>query len=127
VRTIAVDWRQVEVELRLHWWNRNAMGTLFGGSLFSMTDPFYPLMLQHALGPEYVVWTKSAQIEFVKPGRTLARANFHLSDDDVAKVLAGTQSNESFLADFSTEILSQQNETLARVRTSVYVRKRKAR
>ena len=51
----AEDSRHVEVELRLTWWNRNAVGTMFGGSLFAMTDPFYALMLQHNLGRDYAV------------------------------------------------------------------------
>lgn len=57
---MADDWRRVEAELRLR--------TMFGGSLFAMTDPFYPLMLQHNPGREYTVWTKSAAIEFLSPG-----------------------------------------------------------
>ena len=70
VKVIAKDWRYIEVELRLSWWNRNAVGTMFGGSLYAMTDPFYPLMLQQNLGPGYLVWDKSAQIEFISPGGT---------------------------------------------------------
>ena len=65
VKRIAPDWRSVEVELRLRWWNRNALGTMFGGSLFAMVDAFYPLMLQHNLGRDYAVWVKSAQIRFI--------------------------------------------------------------
>ena len=36
---------------------------------FSMTDPFYMLMLMRILGRDYIVWDKSASIDFVAPGR----------------------------------------------------------
>ena len=34
------DWRHARVRLKLRWYNRNYVGTHFGGNLFSMTDPF---------------------------------------------------------------------------------------
>ena len=36
----AEDYRHARVELRQRWYNRNYVGTHFGGSLFAMTDPF---------------------------------------------------------------------------------------
>ena len=32
-------------------------------------DPIYMLMLLKILGPEYIVWDKSANIRFRKPGK----------------------------------------------------------
>lgn len=40
VARIGDDWRSARVELRMRPWNRNYVGTHFGGSLFAMTDPF---------------------------------------------------------------------------------------
>jgi acyl-coenzyme A thioesterase PaaI-like protein len=122
VEKIAPDWRHVEVRLRLRWWNRNAVGTMFGGSLFAMTDPFYPLMLQHNLGPAYAVWTKSAQIEFLAPGRSLARASFDLADDKLAVIRAATQGGAPALAEFSTTITDLSGKPLTQVNKVVYVR-----
>ena len=44
IRRIAPDMKAVDVEMKLHFWNANYVGTHFGGSLFAMTDPFYMLM-----------------------------------------------------------------------------------
>jgi hypothetical protein len=41
VREIAPDFRSATVELRMRLFNRNYVGTHFGGSLFAMTDPFF--------------------------------------------------------------------------------------
>lgn len=59
-------------------WNRNYVGTHFGGSLFAMTDPFWMLLVLHALGDDYIVWDRSAEIRFDKPGRGTVWAEFKL-------------------------------------------------
>ena len=45
VRHISADMRLVQVKMVLRWYNRNYVGTQFGGSLYSMVDPFFVLML----------------------------------------------------------------------------------
>src|SRR5258705_5942167 len=77
------DVRAADVEMRLTPWNRNYVGVHFGGSLFSMTDPFYMLMLAANLGEEYVVWDKAASIRYRKPGKGRVRAEFRLSGEGV--------------------------------------------
>ena len=62
--------------MRLTSWNRNFVGTHFGGSLYSMCDPFFVLILSAALGRDYVVWDKAAAIRFLRPGRGTVKATF---------------------------------------------------
>src|SRR5689334_18498320 len=78
VTRVSEDFRQVDVEMPLRFYNRNYVGTHFGGSLYSMCDPFYMLMLIHILGPEYIVWDKAAAIRFKKPGKGVVKASFRL-------------------------------------------------
>ena len=82
------DLRSLDVEMRLTRANRNYMGVHFGGSLFSMTDPFYMIMLTKALGPGYVVWDKAATIRFRRPGTSTVHAHFELSEGRLAEILA---------------------------------------
>ena len=64
VTKVAPDFREMEVKMKLKWYNKNYVGSHYGGSMFSMTDPFYMLMLIQILGKDYLVWDKSARIEF---------------------------------------------------------------
>ncbi len=82
------DLRAVDVEMRLMRWNKNYMGVHFGGSLFSMTDPFYMIMLARNLGRDYVVWDKAASIRYKKPGKGRVRAEFRLSEERLAEIRA---------------------------------------
>src|SRR5690625_7762866 len=69
VLSIADDWRDVRVTLRLRPWTRNYVGTQYGGHLFSMTAPIWMLMVMHNLGRDYLVWDRSATVAFLAPGR----------------------------------------------------------
>ena len=126
VRRIAEDWRHVEVELRLTWWNKNAVGTMFGGSLFAMTDPFYALMLQHNLGKDYTVWVRSAAIEFVAPGRSVALASFQISPEKLAEIRTATESGQKCEPAFSVAITDPQGKLIAQVNKLLYVRRKRA-
>nr|HAD52477.1 tetrameric acyl-CoA thioesterase [Algoriphagus sp.] len=49
-----------KTQLKLTWWNRNLVGTAFGGSLYAMCDPFFMFILMINLGRDYIVWDKTA-------------------------------------------------------------------
>ena len=74
------DYRHAKVKLGLHWYNRNYVRTHFGGSLFSMTDPFWMIMVMHCLGRDYIVWDKAGEIDFVAPGREDVFAEFTVTE-----------------------------------------------
>ena len=78
------DFRFARVELRQHWYNRNYVGTHFGGSLFAMTDPFWMVLLMQRLGDGYRVWDQAAEIRFEKPGATSSRASASRSTCDAS-------------------------------------------
>src|SRR6201992_2668960 len=88
IRHISEDFRHVEVEMPLRFYNRNYFGTHFGGSLYSMCDPIYVLMLVNILGPDYIVWDKAASIRFKRPGKGLVKASFHLSEEQISEIRA---------------------------------------
>jgi acyl-coenzyme A thioesterase PaaI-like protein len=123
VTHVADDWSRVRVELRERWFNRNYVGTHFGGSLFAMTDPFWMILLLNRLEPGYQVWDRAAEIEFVKPGRGTVAAEFVLEEAVVEQVRAATAGGEKYLHWFEVAITDAQGEVVARVRKQVYVRR----
>jgi len=122
VRHIAPDWSEVRVELRQGLLNRNAVGTHYGGSLFSMTDPFYALMLLHHLGERYLIWDQAASIDFVAPGRGTVHAIFRLTGNDVENIRAQAQSGAKVLPEFDVEVCDAAGALVARVHKTLYVR-----
>lgn len=126
VTQISDDFRRVDVTLKLRWYNRNYVGTQFGGSLFAMTDPWYVLMLMQNLGRNYFVWDKQAEIEFIAPGRGQVTAHFHLDDTMLAEILANTADGEKYFPHFSIDVLDLDHQLVARVERTLYVRKKPA-
>ena len=84
----------IRVEMKLRWFNRNAVGTHYGGSLYSMCDPFYMLILMEKLGRDYIVWDKSAKIQFRRPGRGKMTAEFSIPDEQVDEIREQADSGE---------------------------------
>lgn len=122
VTHLAPDWRYARVELRMRPWNRNYVGTHFGGNLFAMTDPFWMIMVKECLGNDYLVWDKAAEIEFVKPGKGTVHAEFNVEDGALDEIRAATAGGEKFLKWFPVDIVDAQGEVVARVRKQLYVR-----
>lgn len=123
VRHIAPDWREARVELGLHWWNRNYVGTHFGGSLFAMADPFFMILLMHRLGDRYLVWDRASRIDYVAPGRGAVRAHFVMPDERVEAIKAQAESGQPCHPEFAVDIVHADDESLvARVHKTIYVR-----
>ncbi len=116
------DWRHARVELRMRPWNRNYVGTHFGGSLFAMTDPFWMLLVMHALGRDYFVWDKAGEIEFIKPGRGTVVAEFRITEQVLADIRAATAGGAKYLHWFDVDITDATGDVVARVRKQLYVR-----
>src|ERR1700730_5662630 len=80
------DYRKIRAKLKLRFWNTNYVGTQYGGSIYSLSDPFYMLMIIKNLGPEYSVWDKAANIHFIKPGKSDLFADFNLSELEIEDI-----------------------------------------
>jgi acyl-coenzyme A thioesterase PaaI-like protein len=118
------DFRYIKVELRSHWYNKNYVGTHFGGSLFAMTDPFWMIMILRNIGNDYVVWDKAAEIEFVKPGRGVVSAEFKLEESVLDELRLAAAGNEKVLRWFDIPVIDSQGDLVAKVRKQVYVRRK---
>jgi acyl-coenzyme A thioesterase PaaI-like protein len=104
---ISADYRSVDVELRERWYNRNYVGTHFGGSLFAMTDAWYMIMLLHNLGKDTL------------------RAQFRLDEAILQRIREHTADGEKYLPEFEVVIVNAENKLIARVIRTLYVRKKK--
>ena len=124
VTRLQPDWRAVEVEMKLRFWNANFVGTHYGGSLYSMTDPFYMLMLMENLGSEYIVWDKSASVRFRKPGRGKMRASFRLDEKQIESIRQQLQSQDKVEPAFRVEVRDESGELVAEVEKLLHVRKK---
>jgi hypothetical protein len=125
VKRISPDYRQVCVQMKLRWYNRNYVKTHFGGSLYAMTDPFFMLMLIRILGNDYVVWDKAAHVDFIKPGRGRVTADFQIHEEQIQDIIDRTSAGEKYFPEFSVDIKDESHDIVAKVIKKLYVRKKK--
>lgn len=83
---VSDDLHLVKVKIPLTYRNKNYVGSMFGGSLFSATDPIYMIQLMQILGNEYVVWDKATNIRFKKPAYNHAYVDFEFSTDEIETI-----------------------------------------
>ena len=124
VTHISGDFRRVEVEMPLRFYNRNYFGTHFGGSLYSMCDPFYVLMLANILGPDYIVWDKAANIRFKKPGKGVMKATFDLTEEKIAEIRAAAETQPKVEPMFQVLVKDAEGAVVAEVDKLLYIKKK---
>lgn len=118
------DLHTFEVRMKLRFWNKNYVGTHFGGSLYTMCDPFFMLILVNALGKDYIVWDKEATIRFRRPGKGTVRATFHIPPERVAEIKAEADAKRKVEPVFKADILDDKGEVVAEVEKLLYVRRK---
>ena len=124
IRSRYIDERTIQVEMKLTKLNRNIVGVHFGGSLYAMCDPWFMLILMRLLGTGYIVWDKAASIQFLKPGRGMVTATFHIPPERVDEIRAAADRGEKVEPTFTVDVVDDQNQVIARVEKLLYVRKK---
>ena len=125
IEHINLDQGLCVVSMGLNSLNKNIVGTQFGGSLYSMVDPFYMLMLMHQLGSSYVVWDKSSQIEFVAPGNSKVTARMKIPSDEIKTIQDLAKDGEPVFREYKVDIVDEQQKIIATVTKTIYIRLRK--
>jgi Domain of unknown function (DUF4442) len=118
------DFLTAHVEMPLRFYNRNYVGTHFGGSLYAMVDPFYMLMLINILGPDYIVWDKSAAIRFKRPGKGTVKAVFTIPAEKVAEIKAAADSLDKVEPQFQVLVTDAEGQVVAEIDKLLYVRRK---
>ena len=126
VRTFRDDFTRFEVELRARWYNRNLFGTHFGGSLYSMCDPFFVFIVTMNLGRGYIVWDKSAAIEFLKPAKGTILGVFEINKERLEEMRNEVDELGKNTYHFEADLVDEAGQAVARVSKEVYVRSKAA-
>ncbi len=124
ITKIAPDLSSVEVKLKLRWWNRNYIGTMFGGSIYSMCDPFHMVILIEQLGPDYIVRDKGAEIRFLKKGTNTATALFAVDPQTIALIWNHPEDVQE--RHFLALVKDNSGDVIAEVRKTLHIRRKSA-
>jgi acyl-coenzyme A thioesterase PaaI-like protein len=112
------------VSMPLKITNRNYVGVHFGGSLYSMVDPFYMLILMNKLGKDYLVWDKKAAIHFKRPGTGTVSARFEISDERVKEIKESVEKHGKWEPEFVVEVVDENKNVVCTVNKTLWVKKK---
>ena len=92
IESVNDDLTEIKIKIPKSYKNLNYAKTIFGGSMFSATDPIFMIQLVELLGPDYIIWDKSTTINFKRPAVSDAYSVFtfsHPEIDEIKKNLSG--------------------------------------
>lgn len=115
------DWNEVHVRLRLNFFTKNYVGSVFGGSIYGALDPIYMIQLIRILGNDYVVWDKSAQVKFIKPVRKTVYAKFEIGEEQLAEIREAVARNGKYTIDFTTAFQDEAGTIYAEAVKTLYI------
>ncbi|WP_430435456.1 DUF4442 domain-containing protein [Photobacterium phosphoreum] len=95
------------------WWNKKANRTQYCGSIFSLTDSVYSLILRGILGKQYFVWDTAAKIDFILTANSGLFVDFVISDACITEIIAATAEGNKYLPEFSVSVSKANNEVVA--------------
>ena len=121
VTHVSDDLHEVEVAIPLSWRNANYVGTMFGGSLLSASDPILMIQLLHILGDDYVVWDKAVEMRFRRPARSRVTARFAFTHDEVAAIRRSVEARGETDWEKQVELVDEDGTVVASGTKTLYV------
>jgi hypothetical protein len=125
VKKFHKGFRGVDVKINKSLFNRNYNGSIFGGTIYAATDPFYALLFDQLLqrkGFKTRVWLKSASIQYLKPGRNDLFFTILVTDEMLKDAVEALNTVGKFVKAFPLEIFNSEGVLCASVMNEVYVR-----
>ena len=122
---VSKDIHYVKIKIPLNYKNKNYVGAMFGGSMFSATDPIYMIQLMEILGPKYIVWDKSASIKYKRPGTSTAYGEFLLTKDEIIFIKQQVNSKHEINFDKQVNLVSKEGVVFSEVYKTLYIADKK--
>lgn len=119
--SVSSDLFYVKVKIPISIKNRNYVGSIFGGSLFSATDPIYMIQLINILGDNYVVWDKEASIKYKRPAKESVFTEFIFNKEEIENIKKDVALNGETTLIKTPNIITGDGIIIAELIKSVYV------
>lgn len=125
VVNIDKGFKGVHVKIKKSFLNKNYNNSIFGGTIFSAADPFYPVLFHQLLsrkGYKLKVWSKSSSIHYLKPGSSDLYFKISLTDDEIDNAELILNTTGKYMAHHPIDIYNKDGEICVSVMNEVYLR-----
>lgn len=114
-----------EVKISKSILNINYNRSIFGGSIFSATDAFHPILFHELLanrGIRTVIWVKRSEIEFIKPAYKNLYFKINITEAEILDICTKLSEFGKLLQQNTIEIYDKEQQLCALVKNEVYIR-----
>ena len=125
LKEISDDFMEMKVILKKALFNINFYKTIFGGSIFSACDPYFPTMYYQIFankGRKLVIWVKSAHIQYLNPADSTLTLNFIIEKKDVDYVENNLNKKGKIEICHTVKAINKYNTVCAEAKIEVYLR-----
>jgi hypothetical protein len=117
--------RGVKVKIAKSFLNKNYNNSIFGGTVFSAADPFFPVLFHQIFlhkGYKLRAWSKSAEIQFIKPGLTDLYFDINVTEEEIIEAEDILNAIGKYVKIHTMDIYNKHGDVCITVKIEVYIR-----
>jgi acyl-coenzyme A thioesterase PaaI-like protein len=118
--------RGVKVKIVKSLLNKNYNDSIFGGTIFAAADPFYPVLFHqiflHKGYKSVIAWSKSAEIQFLKPGHTSLYLDINITEDEISEAEQMLNTTGKYIRFHAMDIRDKNGAVCVSAKVEVYIR-----
>tara|TARA_X000000368_G_C22764828_1_gene594468 strand:+ start:106 stop:582 length:477 start_codon:yes stop_codon:yes gene_type:complete len=125
LKEISDDFMQMKVVIRRTLFNINFHKTIFGGTIFSACDPYFPTMYYHIFSKKnrkLIIWLKSSEIQYLRPADTSLKLHFKITDSNINLAEKTLDEKGKFEIWHEVEAISKKGVICAKAKMLIYLR-----
>ena len=129
IRIISItdDFYNMQVCLKYSFWNRNPNKSVWGGSIASAMDPFFPILMKQILLRKGIVtdfYSKAINVQFIKMVKSNVTFQFSISNKEVTLAQEKLDQNGKYVGWHSVEGIDSHNKVCVKGEVQIFIRKR---
>ncbi len=123
IDSVSKDFRKLVVSVPTRWYGLNLHGSMYGGNMCSVADPF-PALMCARIFDRLDVWTKANSVEFNKPARGRIEMRIEITDADIAEIQKQLDEKGKAKHTFLFDFWDHHGGSIAKITNTVYLKKR---
>ncbi len=119
------NFRGVDVKINHSLITKNYNSSIFGGTIFSATDPFYAILFDQVFkrkGYTNLVWLKSAEIKYIKPAKRNLFFTIKISEEDINYAEQHLRQEGKYVSSFDIDLYDADGILYVKVKNEIYIR-----
>ena len=127
IKEISNDFMQMKVVVKRSLFNINFQKTIFGGSIFSACDPYFPIMYYQifdAKGKKLIIWLKAAEIQYLKPAKSNLKLNFKITEKEIQLAEKNLTKTGKFEIWHTVQAMNKKGEVCAKAKMQIYLKEK---